>query len=203
MSQKAGSEAYNDSAFLYLLFTAQFFILLFGSISYVRTLLSSTRRKETPLKSLVIKGVLLGFLAFWFYQVFTLVQEDANKTSLEGGFDPYEILELPQGTKFNSAEVKKSYRRLAVIYHPDKVSSENQEEASLKFQQIVKAYETLTDNTKYSNWQKYGDPEGSKAFKAIEIALPSFLLKPENQGMVLTVFFIGFICAPIIWVIKK
>jgi preprotein translocase subunit Sec63 len=44
----------------------------------------------------------------------------------------------------------------------------------------VKAYETLTDSVKNDNWKKYGDPEGSKAYKAIEIALPSFLLKPEN-----------------------
>ncbi len=103
------------------------------------------------MRQLIIRGLLLGFLAFWFYNVFTLVQEDANKSSL-AGFDPYEILEIPQNTKFNSAEVKKSYRKLAVIYHPDKVDREKQEEATLKFQQIVKAYETLTDSTKYNNW---------------------------------------------------
>jgi preprotein translocase subunit Sec63 len=60
------------------------------------------------------------------------------------------------------------------------------------------AYEVLTDEKKYDNWQKYGHPDGSLAVRAIEVALPSFLLKPENQGTVLIVFLIGFICCPII-----
>lgn len=67
----------------------------------------------------------------------------------------------------------------------------------------MKAYEILTDPKKHDNWQKYGDPDGSKAYKAMEIALPSFLLKQENQSTVLLVFFIGFICLPIILVYKK
>jgi len=69
-----------------------------------------------------------------------------------------------------------------------------------KFQRLVMAYEVLTQEEKYSNWQKYGNPDGSLAYKAIEIALPSFLLKPENQGTVLIVFLLGFICCPIMTV---
>jgi preprotein translocase subunit Sec63 len=61
----------------------------------------------------------------------------------------------------------------------------------------------LTNAVKFDNWQKYGDPDGSKAYKAIEVALPSFLLKPENQTSVLLVFFLGFICLPIGILFKK
>ena len=48
-----------------------------------------------------------------------------------------------------------------------------------KFEIIVKAYETLTDKSKYDNWIKYGNPDGSLAMKAIEIALPSILFQEE------------------------
>lgn len=48
------------------------------------------------------------------------------------------------------------------------------------FQKIVKAYETLTDEKKYNNWQKYGNPDGSLSARAFEVALPSILLEPEN-----------------------
>ncbi len=65
-------------------------------------------------------------------------------------------------------------------YHPDKIKEEEQESAKHKFQEIVKAYSILTDAQKYDNWQKYGHPDGSRAMQAMEIALPSFLLKPEN-----------------------
>lgn len=57
---------------------------------------------------------------------------------------------------------------------------ENADKNRQLYQKVVKAYEVLTDAKKYDNWQKYGNPDGSMAFRAIEVALPSFLLKPEN-----------------------
>jgi preprotein translocase subunit Sec63 len=91
-----------------------------------------------------------------------------------------------------------------VTSHPDKVPDEEREQATLRFQLITRAYETLTDTQKYDNWKYYGDPDGSSImYKAIEIALPSFLLRTENHGAVLTVFFLGFICVPLGYVIRR
>ena len=67
----------------------------------------------------------------------------------------------------------------------------------------MKAYETLTNEAKYDNWKKYGNPDGSLSSRAMEIALPSFLLLPENQGLVLFTFFFGFICCPIVYVFNR
>ena len=126
----------------------------------------------------------------WTYNVYGIIGEQA--TGLED-WDPYQILNVAQGS-FNTKEIKKSYRDLAKTMHPDKVSSQmSKEEASRKFQNLVKAYETLTDAAKYKNWQEYGNPDGSATSRAFEIALPSFLFKEEYKMLILGVFFILFI----------
>lgn len=55
--------------------------------------------------------------------------------------DHYEILGIK--TSASQAEVKQSFRNLALKYHPDK--NKNSEEAKLRFLQIVEAYEVLSD----------------------------------------------------------
>ena len=56
----------------------------------------------------------------------------------------YEILECPETSSID--EIKKSYRRLSMIYHPDK--NKNNPDATAKFQKINEAYETLGDHDK-------------------------------------------------------
>lgn len=56
----------------------------------------------------------------------------------------YNILEIPETSSLD--EIKKAYRRLSLIYHPDK--NNNNPEATAKFQKIVEAYETLGDSEK-------------------------------------------------------
>lgn len=51
-------------------------------------------------------------------------------------FDPYEILGVPLGSSQN--EVKKAYRRLSVIWHPDKETGNEKH-----FMKITKAYQVL------------------------------------------------------------
>lgn len=56
----------------------------------------------------------------------------------------YEILEIPETSSID--EIKKSYRRLSMIYHPDK--NKNNNDTTAKFQKISEAYETLSDSEK-------------------------------------------------------
>lgn len=56
----------------------------------------------------------------------------------------YKILEIEPSV--SDAEVKKAYRKMAVKYHPDKVShlgSEFQESSKEKFQKVQEAYESI------------------------------------------------------------
>jgi len=58
----------------------------------------------------------------------------------------YEVLNVK---KTDSEEViKKSYKKLAFKYHPDKAGEEKKEEYEDKFKQINEAYSTLSDKTK-------------------------------------------------------
>ena len=53
----------------------------------------------------------------------------------------YDILEIRKSA--TQAEIKQSFRKLALRYHPDK--NKNSEESKKKFMQIVEAYEVLSD----------------------------------------------------------
>lgn len=71
--------------------------------------------------------------------------------------DLYQILEVESSA--SSSEIKKAYRRLALKYHPDKVSEQERVEAEHKFKQISHAYEVLIDEHKRYNYDTYGTDE--------------------------------------------
>ncbi len=56
--------------------------------------------------------------------------------------DYYSILEILRET--NGEGIKKAYRRLALLYHPDR-NPESKREAEEKFKEIGEAYEILSD----------------------------------------------------------
>ncbi len=67
----------------------------------------------------------------------------------------YDILEV--GTRASQSEIKKSFRSLAIKYHPDK--NKNSEESKIKFMQIIEAYEVLSDESArkdYDNKTSHG-----------------------------------------------
>uniref|UniRef100_A0A8C3TTH6 DnaJ homolog subfamily C member 5B n=1 Tax=Catharus ustulatus TaxID=91951 RepID=A0A8C3TTH6_CATUS len=64
----------------------------------------------------------------------------------------YEILALEKGATHD--EIKKSYRKLALKYHPDK--NPDNPEAAEKFKEINSAHATLTDLSKRNIYDKYG-----------------------------------------------
>jgi len=55
----------------------------------------------------------------------------------------------------SETEIKKSYRKLALKYHPDR-NKDKKEECEEKFKEISAAYEILSDKEKRSNYDKFG-----------------------------------------------
>ena len=63
--------------------------------------------------------------------------------------DYYEILECTREDSYDT--IKKSYRRLALIYHPDK-NPDGEE----RFKKIAEAYEVLSDDSKRKTYNRDG-----------------------------------------------
>jgi molecular chaperone DnaJ len=58
----------------------------------------------------------------------------------------YEILQVDKNA--STSEIKSSYKKLALKYHPDKCKSEEREQNEIEFKKITNAYETLSDEHK-------------------------------------------------------
>jgi molecular chaperone DnaJ len=63
--------------------------------------------------------------------------------------DYYEVLGVPKGA--SADEIKKAFRRLAVMHHPDKEGGDES-----KFKEINEAYEVLKDTEKRKRYDQFG-----------------------------------------------
>ncbi|MDP8217032.1 MAG: molecular chaperone DnaJ [Candidatus Kaelpia imicola] len=68
--------------------------------------------------------------------------------------DYYEILGLTKGA--SKDEIKKTYRKLAMEHHPDRVSADKKGEAERRFKEISEAYAVLSDDEKKAQYDAYG-----------------------------------------------
>ncbi|KAI3676579.1 hypothetical protein L1987_86190 [Smallanthus sonchifolius] len=73
----------------------------------------------------------------------------------------YDILQVQKGA--SDDQIKRSYRKLALKYHPDK--NQGNEDANKKFAEINNAYEVLSDSEKRKIYDRYGE-EGLKQHAA-------------------------------------
>lgn len=69
------------------------------------------------------------------------------------GRDYYSLLDVPRDATLKI--IKKSYRRLARLYHPDKHPGDKKMEK--KFMDISTAYEVLSDDNKRSTYDNFGE----------------------------------------------
>lgn len=70
------------------------------------------------------------------------------------GVDYYNILKVNRNA--SEDDLRRAYRRLAMIWHPDKNPS-NKREAEAKFKQISEAYDVLSDPQKRQIYDLYGE----------------------------------------------
>jgi len=84
----------------------------------------------------------------------------------------YNILKVNRNASVE--DLKKAYRRLAMIWHPDKNVSGNKTEAEAKFKQISEAYDVLSDPQKRQIYDLYGE----EALKSGQVPPPP----PSSSG---------------------
>ncbi|XP_076444580.1 translocation protein SEC63 homolog isoform X2 [Babylonia areolata] len=145
------------------------------------------KKQEATVKPMIIKGVLvIGWIIFFLlaYKV-SMIQLDYVE------YDPFQELEIDRGA--STAEIRRAYRKLSLIYHPDKETGDEK-----RFMRIAKAYAALTDEESRKNWEVYGNPDGPEATR-FGIALPKWIVERENSMWVLAVYGLVFmIILPIV-----
>mmetsp|Transcript_22756 Transcript_22756/g.58183 ORF Transcript_22756/g.58183 Transcript_22756/m.58183 type:complete len:672 (+) Transcript_22756:150-2165(+) len=136
-------------------------------------------------KSRFTRGFLIqvGVLAFMWLCLLIIIANVGGHQEMRR-FDPFAILEVAADA--SAADIKKAYRKLSLVYHPDK--NPDDPLAVSRFIEITRAYTSLTDETAKSNYEKYGNPDGPTTSK-VGIGLPRFLLEKTNQLMILCIFF--------------
>ena len=160
----------------------------------VKARTSAEAKKSTKLKK-VLYGyaridnltfkINLGLVVFcWLIIIIvvTLVSADGQVST----FDPHKILGIEIGASMS--QIKKAYRALSLVYHPDK--NPGDADKAEMFMKIAKAYAALTDPTSRENYEKYGNPDGKQSLE-VSIGLPSLLL--DNPKVVLVLYLCGMI----------
>lgn len=83
------------------------------------------------------------------------------KTAGEGATKPYDVLDVHASA--TRSEIKKAYRKLSLMLHPDKIKdSKLKETANTVFMDIVAAYEVLGNEDKRQAFDDLGDADGAK-----------------------------------------
>lgn len=117
-------------------------------------------------------------ITFFFYLILFIVSlssfafcafkiQNYNKRT----FDPYDILGISPGA--TKIEIKKAYKKLALVYHPDKAPNNKEKD---NFININNAYKALTDDRARANYEKYGHPDGP-GYMRLGLGIPRFLMK--------------------------
>ena len=144
------------------------------------------KKENSAAKILASKGFLINFgITFVFTLIFAYLLHSVSQDGQVNSFDPFGILEIDAGA--DAKTIKKAYRKLSLMYHPDKNPGDRAAEA--KFMMVSKAYEALTDETARDNWEKFGNPDGKQSLE-VSLGLPSFLLDTKNRNLVLVAYLI-------------
>ena len=143
-------------------------------------------QKESKFKELQQRSFLINLaITVTLTLLFVYLAVSVSNESEINSFDPFTILEIDSNA--DNKAIKKAYRKLSLLYHPDKNPGDRAAEA--KFMMVSKAYEALTDETARENWEKFGNPDGKQSLE-VSIGLPSFLLEADNRNLVLVAYLV-------------
>ena len=89
----------------------------------------------------------------------------------------YSILEVPQTASID--EIKKSYRRLSLLCHPDR--NQNSSDSTFKFQKLNEAYEVLSDQDKKKEYDMINNNPFLKMMSQMNVNGQSVNVNPMEE----------------------
>src|SRR5512142_3086877 len=97
--------------------------------------------------------------------------------------DYYAILDVPRTAA--DEDIKKSYRKLAMKYHPDR--NNGSKEAEERFKEITEAYDVLRDPQKRAAYDRYGEAglrgAGAAGFHHVDLSEALGIFMRDFGGM--------------------
>ncbi|OMH80953.1 Translocation protein sec63 [Zancudomyces culisetae] len=197
---------YDESGvtFFYFALTIASLVVVPSTLLLLRSKVSGeVKTKTTTLKFRTRKtadksggfGIKYILLAIGWILIALLSYQVKNKEVVTGPkWDPYEILGLETGADFQ--KIKKSFKKLSLKYHPDKIRGTDEEKVKAEafYIDITRAYKTLTDDVSRENYEKYGNPDGLMS-RTMGIALPRILVEAHTSPFVMMLYglFFGFV----------
>lgn len=135
---------------------------------------------DLGLFALLIFIILLSFYFQYSYEK----RQRLSRVSEENEIDHYEILGLEYGADLK--EIKKKYKELAKIWHPDKnLDCKNCHE---KFTQISKAYEVLSNEAQRDDYDSKGGKTSFKSSVLLTVKNYHHLVEESNDYWVILVY---------------
>ncbi|KAK7436085.1 DnaJ domain-containing protein [Colletotrichum acutatum] len=114
-------------------------------------------------------------------------EEDIDLYGKTLPMEPRELLGIDKDA--SQDQIKKAYRKAALLHHPDKVPEERREESEAKFKAVSQAYEILKDEDKRHLYDTHGmaafDPSrgGPGGPGGVEVDLNDILSQMFGMGM--------------------
>jgi preprotein translocase subunit Sec63 len=145
--------------------------------------LTSEIKKKVFDMGLIIVIVLLVLLTVYFQYRYEMKQRQSSITE-DYETDYYEILGVDYGADLK--EIRKKYKELAKIWHPDK--NLNCKNCHEKFSQISKAYEILSDGAKKDEYDTKGGKSNFKSSHILTVKNYHHLVEESNDYWVILVY---------------
>lgn len=171
------------------LFTSDQDIGAIARTSAEKSKAESLKKTSKGLKTLTSTGFLvnLGITCLLTVIVIYLAISVSQNGEINS-FDPFNVLGIDRGAELKT--IKKAYKKLSLVFHPDKCYKNHPEEfCDDKFLAVKRAYEALTDPIAKENFEKYGNPDGKQSLQ-VSIGLPTMLLDKTNRNIILLIYLI-------------
>ncbi len=150
----------------------------------VDTLRKREKRKDRKL------WLMLLVIAGWAAMGYLLYLISTTEIPVQKLWNPYDILGIAEGA--TEQMIKRTYRKLSLLHHPDKVKIDPSKNETLellndRYVEISKAYQALTDEDVRNNYEQFGHPDGKQGF-SINIALPKAIISDGNGKYVVLLY---------------
>ena len=190
----------HDATCLYVLFVLQSCIAFFGFPLLLSACSSTEKRLNLSYGRWMAKWMFVCFVGKWMIETYDIVEiqyaKDMDPKYTPEDFNPYKLLHINDDGSFGTEQIEEAFARLSLKYDP-KNSNPNIPEWKVlrRYRRLIRAYETLTNEQKFFNYQKFGDPNGAMTVRALRLALPTWVFDEDFRPFLITWTFITIVAA--------